>query len=154
MFELKREFQPADIAAWREKQKANPAAKPPNPTHATIRRAGKIMHFTQDWINQRVAEGILSVGGGKLVFKTAEGEPDVAYKILAGPGRYCCHCEEALGSQKEAQAHVAEKHAGVPSPDLRTLHGKLHGNPAGYRQDNFFNCELEGEPIGYAKKGA
>jgi hypothetical protein len=139
---LKKEYDQDQVAAWNKA--GRPEDKRPVPTHVTVKRPTQEMHFNQGFLDRELANGILSIGGGKLTFKTADGEPDLVYRIVSPPGIYCCHCSASLGSEQEARTHVAEKHAGKKSPDLKPCGAGISGNPAGYRQDNFYTCVLEG----------
>ncbi|MCI0517231.1 MAG: hypothetical protein L0Y45_05280, partial [Woeseiaceae bacterium] len=60
------------------------------------------------------------------------------YTIKRRPGRYCLHCGAALANDSKgdlARLHVAEKHAGVASPNPRV--------PAGYENLTYFECVLD-----------
>jgi hypothetical protein len=98
----------------------------------------------QRTIDKGIAEGWLSIGGGKLTIKTAEGEPDVVYQIVQPPGHYCVYCGEAVGSTKRGLKHVAEKHAGEKLATL-TPEGKLPENCTQHMLDQINN------PSGVAK---
>ncbi len=94
----------------------------------------------QNFSIQRVTEG-LSAGlmriDGDVLTLDVHPEP-LRYTILRHPGRYCLHCGEKLGDDQGgamARLHVAEKHAGVPSPDANT--------PAGYVWLLHFECVLD-----------
>jgi len=105
-----------------------------------VKRADKgVQHISPNFVDGGVQEGWLSMGHGKLTVHNLDGD-DLVYAILRVPGHYCCHCETEIvdanvfvaegvtaGSQ-----HVAEAHAGVPSPDPN--------NPSGFRRENFYTC--------------
>jgi hypothetical protein len=106
-----------------------------------IKRADHgVQRFTRNYIDGALAEGWLSMGGGRLTIMPVSGDP-LVYEILRTPAIYCCHCDDKIGAvgdgatpegAKRLAAHVAEKHAGAASNDPT--------NPAGYRQENFFTC--------------
>jgi hypothetical protein len=92
---------------------------------------GKEWHPSDRVVFGGMAEGWLSIAGGKLTIKTGPDVDDHVFEIVAPPGVFCCHCGEKLEAGNEvAQKHVASDHAGGKSPD--------ESHPAGYRQDNFF----------------
>lgn len=95
--------------------------------------AKKVHHFSPSLIQRGVTEGWIVMGKGMIVLAGEDG--DVSYKIVRGPGHYCCHCQTALPDGQTSQVHVAANHEGEKSPDP--------SNPAGYRRDNFFACEKE-----------
>jgi hypothetical protein len=91
--------------------------------------------FTQPLINQLIGEGLCSVSKGVITIHT---EPqELRYRVVAIPGYYCCFDNTKLADQFEARKYVAENFAGQESPDPQ--------NPAGYRNDAFFLCELINE---------
>lgn len=117
---------------------------------------GGRQHFSPRLIERGAAEGWLSMGNGQIVLKTAEGEPDAAFEIKAGPGLYCCFCDAKLDSELDARTHVLDEHAketgGKGSVELGIFDGEEKirsghvkspdsNNPAGYRQDNFYATE-------------
>lgn len=108
-------------------------------SHIEVRRAGPLQNFTPRLLFKGIDEGWVSIDGDTIKLKT---KPKLTYHVLRKPGHYCAHCDAALAGETEARAHVAEQHDGEISPDP--------GNPAGYRVDNFFACELVGDPIGKA----
>lgn len=88
------------------------------------------------------------VNSGKLILH-AEPE-DLVFAIKRGPGRYCLHCGERLHDETRsdltrgaklgdaARQHVAEKHAGKPSPDPT--------EPSGYKwYDHFLVTLAQGQ---------
>ena len=139
---MKKQYDRAEIEAWKEA--GSPPESTPKPTHVRVDRSSKIQKFNQGFIDREIQNGILSIGARKLTFKTVDGQPDLVYKILTIPGIYCCHCNAKQPDSNTAKAHVAAEHAGIPSPDVKPCGAGISGNPAGYRQDNFFTCELEG----------
>jgi hypothetical protein len=61
------------------------------PDHLEIQHVvevGGTQHFSPKLVERGAAEGWLTMGGGKIVLKTAEGEPDLEFAIIAPPGRY------------------------------------------------------------------
>lgn len=133
MLRLKRKFDPDAIAAWRD---SGGDTTPPAPTHLEVQeQRGDRQNFSRRFVDAGLEEGWLSLGDGQLVLKTAEDEPDVAFKVLEVPGVYCSHCDERLqGGDDVAQAHVAEHHPDEESPDVE--------NPAGYRVSHAYLCEV------------
>lgn len=101
-------------------------------SHIKVLRAGTEQKITPHLVEKLAAQGVLTLGGGKITLKTGEGEPDLVWAIVRAPGLYCCHCDAPQGDSLEAQAHVFSVHPETPSPDAN--------NPAGYRKDNFYFC--------------
>lgn len=98
-------------------------------------------NFARATVEEGLELGYLSIGKGQITLHAVDG--DLVYKIVRGPGRYCCHCAQRIGeggkgdksAEAEAQAHVVAAHAGIASPDK--------GNPAGYRWLRGFETLLE-----------
>ncbi len=89
-------------------------------------------NFTQKFIDQGIQDGYISFSKGLL---TLHAKPkDLHYQVVRTPGYFCCHDNKRLNGEKEAKAYVAANFDGVESPD--------GGNPAGYRKDNFYACQL------------
>ena len=106
--------------------------------HIKVLKSTKRQNFTQKLINRGVEEGWLSMGQGKITLHTV---PELNYRVVRAPGFYCCFDDAKLDDDKHGDRYVAENYAGQTSPDKN--------NPAGYRKDNFFACELiEGESNG------
>lgn len=87
--------------------------------------------FSERLIRTAIAEGWCSIAAGMLTLHVEPG--DLVYTIERTPGTYCCHCGERLDG--EARAHVAQRHAGLASPDP--------SNPAGYERVNAYECVLD-----------
>lgn len=106
-------------------------------------------NFSTRLVAAAVKEGWMKIGDGTEIVMGVYPET-LFYKVLRKPGRYCLHCKEKLPDDERglfAQAHIAEKHAGVPSPDK--------SNPAGYEVLNGFECVLdEGQHKRFRCKGA
>lgn len=93
----------------------------------------------------------MTVGGGRIVVD-AKPRP-VSYRIVRGPGYYCCYCSEQQPGSQEAQGHVAlhkEAQTSANPPWFRRLLGDKPvplipdpENPSGYRKDNFYECMRE-----------
>ena len=96
-----------------------------------------IQRLTQKLIDKTVQDGFMTLSKGKVIFHTVDG--DVAFNIVRVPGYYCCFTNKQLGDQKEARKYIEANFKGKASP--------CKNNPAGYRKDNFYTCELiaEGE---------
>ena len=115
-----------------DKTGPEPAPGQPWPlAHVKVLDAPPTQDFSEGFVKNALAEGWLSIGRGVI---TIEAEPvPVQYRIVRGPGHYCCHCGQKLEGQVEARAHVAELHAGESSPDPQ--------NPSGYADATFYSCE-------------
>lgn len=93
-------------------------------------------HFSTDLVVEGLNAGLMAIDDDVLTLN-CHPEP-LRYIIKRRPGRYCLHCGEKLGDDNGgtlARLHVAEKHAGKPSPDANT--------PAGYVALNHFECVLD-----------
>ena len=100
--------------------------------HMRVGRLTPTQKFTQRTLDKGFAEGWLSIGDGKITIKSSPS--DVVYKIVAKPGLYCCFDNEPLDDEKSAREYVNQQYAAQESPD--------RNNPAGYRKDKFYLCEL------------
>jgi hypothetical protein len=114
----------------------NKDGKPLKVSGIKIQRAKARQHFTPSFIDGGVAEGWLRRDGDKIIL--GSGKEAVTYVIAHPPGMYCCHCDEPVSDGAAARAHIEATHKGA-SPDP--------SNPAGYRQDNFFACILQGKEV-------
>lgn len=112
----------------------NPSTGGGKVSHLRVRRATKRWLASPSVLEQGFAEGYFSLKDGELTIKTAEGEPDVVYKVVTPPGWYCCHCGKRIGDSKEGAEHVKLEHPGLPSPD--------DNNPSGWRRDNHYTLEF------------
>ncbi len=108
-------------------------AAEPVVSHVEVRTRPKEWRPSTKIIDKGIAEGWLTLDEDIVTLITAEGEPDVKYKVIAPPGYYCCHDGEPLPGEKEAQAYVKQNFAGKDSPS------KQH--PAGYARHNFYMLE-------------
>jgi YgiT-type zinc finger domain-containing protein len=92
-------------------------------------------NFSTQLVTGCLKDGIMEINGDALTFHVyPEG---LRYTIKRTPGRYCVHCGEKLPDDtggELARLHVAQEHAGVPSPDKN--------NPAGYEAIHYFECVL------------
>jgi hypothetical protein len=142
--EFKKIYDPASVKAGA-----------PKVSHLRVRRATKRWFVSPAVIEQGVADGYFSLGGGKLTIKTADGQPDVVYKIVTPPGHYCCFDNKKLNDSREGAEYVKANFAGQASPDAN--------NPSGWRRDNHYSLELEsgieakperplGQALRYAKQ--
>lgn len=95
-------------------------------------RVSRTQKITQPLINKLMGEGLYSVNRDIITIHTSPKE--LKFKVVAIPGYYCCFDGKNLADQFEARKYVAENFAGEESPDPQ--------NPAGYRNDAFFLCEL------------
>jgi len=102
-------------------------------------------HIPQVWIDKHTARGFATLDENKLTMHTIDG--DMAFTVDHSPGRFCCHCGEALANEDQeagggfipqgdprlgavAREHVASKHAGIVSPDPQ--------NPSGYKDKMYY----------------
>lgn len=120
----------------------------PRASHLVVYSTPEVQKFSTGVVERLVEDGLMTLGGGKIILKTAEGEEDVVYRIVAGPGHYCCHCNARLGGEQEGRTHVEQEHEGEESPDPN--------NPAGYRRDHGYTAVLDGSDLdaGGAEKAA
>jgi hypothetical protein len=110
-----------------------PLTNPPIVRGVTVLESDPTQNFSPRLIEKGVSEGWLTMERGKVIVRGDN--QTLTYRIVLPPGYYCCHCNRALDDSRAAEAHVAERHQGTPSPD--------RNNPSGYRKDSFFACELE-----------
>lgn len=113
--------------------------------HVVVKHTGTHaeQNFTTRMVEAGLAEGFMSIAGGKLTLRAKP--EDLVYTIKRGPGHYCCHCGVKLPDAAAFVAdgvtagmqHVADAHPGEKSPDA--------GNPAGYGRINYFECVLATE---------
>lgn len=100
-------------------------------------------NFSERLVRAGVAEGFMTLGQGKLILHTVEGQPDLEYKILRAPGWYCCHCGQSLENANAEFApgvsygtqHVLTQHPEMESPDRE--------NPSGYERLNGYETALD-----------
>lgn len=100
-----------------------------------------VHHFAPKTVQAGLVEGWLSIGDGRIVVRTTKG--DVAYRIAHGPGRaVCCKCGDTLDMEGQATSAglVERRLAHVGACDGK---GEDPNNPAGYRVDLYWDCELE-----------
>jgi len=105
--------------------------KEPVLDHVKVLSSSKVQKFTPNFINKAVEENLVTLGKGQIKLHT---KPELTYNIVTSPGYYCCHDNKKCGGEKDAAQYVAERFKGKSSPDKN--------NPAGYRKDNFYTCEL------------
>lgn len=120
-----------------------------------VLRAGARQNFSTRLVPRAVAEGWLTLSRGQIIVhaapgargapddqsgREAAGAPDLVYRIVRGPGYWCCHCGAALDNDKAAQAHLAAAHKDQPSPDENW--------PAGFACLNHYECVLVSDPPG------
>ena len=93
-------------------------------------------NFSTKFVTECLGKGIMEIVDTDLIFRVHP--EDLIYTIKRTPGRYCLHCGEKLpddaGGQL-ARLHIAQKHAGVPSPSEQDL--------SGYVALNHFECVLD-----------
>jgi hypothetical protein len=121
---------------------------PPPLKHIEVKHTGfdREQNFSEDLIANAMREGWARFDGSLLVLD-AKPEP-LTYTVKRAPGRYCVHCAERLPdndpSGEQSRAHVAERHAGVASPDPAW--------PAGYAVVHAYECVLNAEQHGRFRK--
>jgi hypothetical protein len=103
------------------------------PTGIEVLRSSLRQNFSPNLLAGGAREGWLELGGGKVKILARSGTR--TYRILRGPGTYCCHCAKELGSAEDARVHLELEHKGRASPDPN--------NPAGYRKIHHYECERE-----------
>jgi len=128
----------ADIVRRALEQKFADENGLPTITHVDALHASKTWRPSTGIVERGIAEGWLAIADGRLSVRTAPGTDDVVYRIIRGPGRYCCHCGSTVGSEREARTHVATHDAASPDPN----------NPAGYLNAAYYECVLEGSSNG------
>lgn len=114
-----------------------------------VLRSKPRQRFSTGLVQQGIAEGWLALDGGRIIIRAANGA--YAYRILRGPGYYCCYCGASQPGSLEAQAHVATHVEAPTSPGwLRRIVGGNKPpappdpqNPSGYRRDDYYECVLE-----------
>lgn len=105
-----------------------------------ILRAKRIQNLSPSFIDGGEQEGWLTRSRGGITIHGEKG--DVEYRIAERPGLYCCHTGDRIadvGDYPTAQKYIAEKFAGVPSPDPQ--------NPSGYRANHGFTLVLVGPEV-------
>ena len=103
--------------------------------YVKLLRSGPKQKFSTGLVKAAVAEGWMTLTKGRIVLHT---KPEVSYKIVRIPGRYCCFSGDKLpddATGAAAQAHIASNHKGKKSPDKQ--------NPSGYCMLNAYDCVKE-----------
>ena len=98
--------------------------------HVKVLRSKDRQNFSTRFVEQHLADGLLSIGKGQITLHTV---PELIYRIVRKPGYYCCHDDIPVADADDAKRHIAKHFKGKESPDP--------SNPAGYRRDNFYACE-------------
>ncbi len=101
--------------------------------HIKVLRHSKKQNFTQKKIDQGVTDGFMTLSKGQIILHAKPA--DLIYKIIRAPGYYCCFDNSKHGGEAEARQYTKDKYAGEVCDDSN--------NPAGYRKDNFFHCEIQ-----------
>lgn len=102
-------------------------------SHIDVIEANEKESLATSFVDRTILEGWGSLDRGKLILHT---KPKLVYKIVRGPGRYCCHCWAPLGNEDEARSHLAAAHPGLESPDPN--------NPSGWCVNDYYMCEKAG----------
>ncbi|SET44519.1 hypothetical protein SAMN05216326_12737 [Nitrosomonas marina] len=97
-----------------------------------LSKPSRTQKITQQFIDEFTGYGLLSIGKGVVTIHAQGG--DVNFNIISSPGYYCCFDGKRMAGEQAAKAYVADNFAGQTSPDPQ--------NPAGYRRDSFYLCEL------------
>ena len=107
-------------------------------------------HFIPKLLDEYVGRGFATITDKKIILHTIDG--DMPFKLDHVPGRYCCHCNEALLNEDleeggaaipqgdprlgaAARVHVAANHEGEVSPD--------RNNPSGYKYKMYYGATAE-----------
>lgn len=104
-------------------------------SHVEVVSAGDREFVSRQLVESWLADGVASIGAGKL---TIHAKPDeVSFRIVQAPGVYCSHCDAKLDAGDQvAQAHVKREHGDAASPDPES--------PAGYAVVNGYRLEAIG----------
>ena len=121
---------PFDVARKHAQHKYVDVHGLPKISHVEVLHVGERQHINQRFIDNGVAQGWLTLGDGKLTFKTAADEDDFVLEIARVPGFYSCFTGEKLGGEDAAKSHAAAQHGESPDPQ----------HPAGYRRNNYYEC--------------
>ncbi len=103
-------------------------------THVDVQQHGAKWRPSTRIVERGQAEGWLRRDGDVLTINTGEGVPDIKYRIVVPPGRYCCHCGEKMQNALQALGHIKAEHGKAKSPS------KQH--PVGYALHHFYMTEL------------
>jgi len=122
----------------RQVDEAGNCTNPPPLAYLSLAHTGihAEQNFSVDRVTADLTAGLMTIDGDTLTL-VCHPEP-LRYTIQRRPGRYCLHCGEKLADDHKgalARMHVAERHAGQPSP--------APGEPAGYVAINHFECVLD-----------
>ena len=98
-----------------------------------VLRAKERQHFSPDLVAKAADQGWMEMAGGKIALNAENGT--ILYKIVRGPGYYCCHCGKHMSDGAVARAHIDKEHAKKTSPDP--------ANPSGYERIHYFDCVKE-----------
>lgn len=115
----------------------------PTPIGVEVLNLGATPHWhpSPDLVAMGVNQGWIVINDKQTVLTIRTDAVHVHYKILRGPGYYCCHCKEKLPGtpgtadlllNRQRLAHVAEQHPGKTSPDPE--------NPGGYEGISYYDC--------------
>lgn len=134
---LKRIYKTPD--GWEKKvDKKGVCTNPPPLDYVSLAHTGVSpnQNFSIHFVVNAIKEGWLEMRDDTLELHVCP--ETLKYKILRGPGRYCCHCDEKLQDDETgimARLHIAQEHKGEASPD--------ENYSAGYEKLNCFECVLE-----------
>lgn len=104
-------------------------------THVDILHTGysQEQNFSTRLVTNALSEGWMSMQNGEIILKASP--EDLVYKILRGPGYYCCFDHMKFDDAVSAKNHVDTQHKGEKSPDPN--------NPHGYEKINHYHCILD-----------
>ncbi len=128
---LKKIYEPKSLAQWREA--GEPRNNLPNVSHVKVLRGSSKWRVKVQMVERGASEGWLSLVDGALVIKTDKG--DLRYKIVNGPGHYCCHDGAQVESTAEGLKYIQLHHKGEKSPDPN--------NPSGIELRRYYETCLE-----------
>lgn len=118
---------------------------PPRVIGVKMLRAGRVQHFSAGFLDGGQGEGWLIRTADAVTIRATTGP--VVYRLIRGPGAYCCYCEAAIpdaGTLLEpgltiGRKHVLSQHGDALSPDPT--------NPAGYRVEHHYTGVLVGDTV-------
>lgn len=107
--------------------------------HSGVRAA---QNFSTRLVEGGIAQGWITLGQGKLVMHTPDGEDDLEFTVERGPGYYSAFTHEPIADANRVVSagltlgmqFVQAKHPGEKSPDA--------SNPSGYYRLNHYECVL------------
>lgn len=151
--ELKRKFDPADLAAW-QLAKASaarlglPEPSPPAPTHVEVRHTGTNpeQNFSRRLVEQAVLAGLMRVEGDRLYLKTAPDQDDLGFTIRRAPGYYQASTGERIPIGEMAMTRMLRTGMGDLTRAEAVTWLTARGAPqTDYEVTNAYECVLDAE---------